>query len=262
MGVCNLAARLVGLAAVVYSLWAIAGAAFGFRVHAIDKYGSVIHEFDPWFNFRATRYLVDNGWEAFFTWFDHRSWYPLGRPVATTIYPGMQVTAAGIYAALSSPAFVSRVGSYIGVSAGSVWTLEDVCCYMPAWFGVAASAFTGLLAYECSSTFTGQGSRYSRQFSVTAGVVSAGVMSVVPAHLQRSVGGGFDNECVAVAAMCGAFYFWCRALRSPCRNSPSVVINAVLAAACYAYMVRLSLPSSSPCYFSSFSSSSSRYFLF
>jgi len=24
-------------------------------------YGRVIHEFDPWFNFRATQYLVDNG---------------------------------------------------------------------------------------------------------------------------------------------------------------------------------------------------------
>ena len=33
----------------------------------------------------------------FFTWFDHQSWYPLGRPVATTIYPGMQITAVGLW---------------------------------------------------------------------------------------------------------------------------------------------------------------------
>ena len=26
-------------------------------------------------------------------WFDYMAWYPLGRPVGTTIYPGMQVTA-------------------------------------------------------------------------------------------------------------------------------------------------------------------------
>ena len=39
-----------------------------------DVYGLVIHEFDPWFNYRATEYLAMNGWKAFFHWFDHRSW--------------------------------------------------------------------------------------------------------------------------------------------------------------------------------------------
>ena len=52
---------------------------------------SVIHEFDPYFNFRAAQYLYDNGWERFAKWFDYKVWYPLGRPVGTTIYPGMQV---------------------------------------------------------------------------------------------------------------------------------------------------------------------------
>lgn len=41
---------------------------------------AVIHEFDPWFNFRAAQYLHDNGWKAFVNWFDHKVWYPLGRP--------------------------------------------------------------------------------------------------------------------------------------------------------------------------------------
>lgn len=31
-------------------------------------YGKVIHEFDPWFNFRATQYLADHGWTEFFHW--------------------------------------------------------------------------------------------------------------------------------------------------------------------------------------------------
>merc|ERR1711879_839948 len=37
---------------------------------AIKDYGPVIHEFDPWFNYRAAQYLADNGWQAFFTWFE------------------------------------------------------------------------------------------------------------------------------------------------------------------------------------------------
>ena len=58
----------------------------------------VIHEFDPWFNYRATEYYDEHGPEKFFKWFDYMSWYPLGRPVGTTIYPGLQVRAMGVVA--------------------------------------------------------------------------------------------------------------------------------------------------------------------
>ena len=40
------------------------------RLFAVRTYGRVIHEFDPWFNFRATQYYAEHGWEAFSTWFD------------------------------------------------------------------------------------------------------------------------------------------------------------------------------------------------
>jgi hypothetical protein len=39
-------------------------------------------------------------------------------------------------------------------------------------------------------------------------------MAVIPAHLMRSVGGGFDNESVAMSAMTMTFYFWIRSLRT------------------------------------------------
>ena len=55
--------------------------AYRIRTYALKEYGMVIHEFDPWFNFRATQYLAKHGWRAFFHWYDHMSWYPLGRPV-------------------------------------------------------------------------------------------------------------------------------------------------------------------------------------
>ena len=48
------------------------------RLQAVRTYGKVIHEFDPWFNYRSTKYLVDNGWEKFSNWYDYESWYPLG----------------------------------------------------------------------------------------------------------------------------------------------------------------------------------------
>ena len=38
--------------------------AYDIRLYAIRVYGYVIHEFDPWFNYRATEYLDEHGWHA------------------------------------------------------------------------------------------------------------------------------------------------------------------------------------------------------
>eukprot|EP00041_Stephanoeca_diplocostata_P023589 m.581945 g.581945 ORF g.581945 m.581945 type:complete len:810 (-) comp22335_c0_seq1:178-2607(-) len=173
--------------------WLVAFAAIGYyfayeiRLYAIREFGTVIHEFDPWFNFRATQYLADHGVAAFFKWYDYMVWYPLGRPVGSTIYPGMQLGSVAIWHFLND--FV-----------GYEMSLNDVCCYVPAWFGVSSTILLGLLASECSGSWL-------------TGLFAAAIMSIIPAHTMRSVGGGYDNESVAITAMCGTFYFWCRALR-------------------------------------------------
>lgn len=60
---------------------------FSIRLFAVIRYESIIHEFDPWFNFRATKVLVERGTYEFWNWFDSASWYPLGRIVGGTVYP-------------------------------------------------------------------------------------------------------------------------------------------------------------------------------
>jgi dolichyl-diphosphooligosaccharide--protein glycosyltransferase len=57
----------------------------------------VIHEFDPYFNYRSTQYLVKEGIYAFHNWFDEMAWYPLGRIVGGTVYPGLMWSAALVY---------------------------------------------------------------------------------------------------------------------------------------------------------------------
>eukprot|EP00039_Didymoeca_costata_P024753 m.11347 g.11347 ORF g.11347 m.11347 type:complete len:784 (+) comp4426_c0_seq1:41-2392(+) len=187
--------------------------AYNIRLYAINTYGLVIHEFDPWFNYRATEYLSNHGWTAFFHWFDHESWYPLGRPVGTTIYPGMQITAVILHRGLNQ----------MGIDI----SLNDVCCYMPCWFGACATCFLGLLAYECSG-------------SKNVGVMSALVMSILPAHIMRSVGGGYDNESVAMTCMMMTFFFWNRSLRGAQDNKTSVTFSSfffgILAGLAYIYM--------------------------
>lgn len=217
--------NLAWVGAILYGIGFFLFYAYQIRLQAINEYGPVIHEFDPYFNWRATQYLYENGAKKFFKWFDHMVWYPLGRPVGTTIYPGMQFIAV----------FIKR---YI---VGDNMSLNDVCCYIPAWFGVIASFLVGCIAYEASLPVNTGGNIFgvildalhgkyagdksmmtkgkARVFgmpspAVECAMFAMGFMGVVPAHLMRSVGGGYDNESVAVTAMTLTFFLWMRSLRN------------------------------------------------
>ncbi|XP_073685314.1 dolichyl-diphosphooligosaccharide--protein glycosyltransferase subunit STT3A [Garra rufa] len=60
---------------------------FSTRLFSVLRFESVIHEFDPYFNYRTTRFLAEEGFYKFHNWFDDRAWYPLGRIIGGTIYP-------------------------------------------------------------------------------------------------------------------------------------------------------------------------------
>ena len=185
--------------------------------------------------------MAEHGASKFFHWFDYKVWYPLGRPVGTTIYPGMQFTTVFIHRYLLDQ-----------------WSLNDVCCYVPAWFGVIATVITGAIAYEASipentSSNVAQylwdiyhGNTNNSNSSAKKTLASSpalacamfamAMMSIVPAHLMRSVGGGYDNESVATSAMILTFYCWMRGLRNG--NSVSTyVMFGCLTGLAYFYMV-------------------------
>jgi dolichyl-diphosphooligosaccharide---protein glycosyltransferase len=202
----DLAASLVQVALLGYA----AKSAYEIRMHAIRTYGLVIHEFDPWFNFRATQYLADNGLERFFKWYDYMSWYPLGRPVGTTIYPGMQMVSVFIWKVLNA--------------SGVEMSLNDVCCYVPVWFGVLATILLGLMTYVVSG-------------SKNAGVFASLIMAIVPAHLMRSIGGGFDNESVAVSCLCLTFLMWVYSLYGKNKDDDKMTWKGILVGLAYVCMV-------------------------
>lgn len=84
---------------------------------------------------------------------------------------------------------------------GLGYSLNTICVYCPAIFGVVTTIFTAMLANEIAD-------------GVSA-AATALIMAVLPAHLMRSVAGGYDNESMAVAAITGTFFFWVRSLRTP-----------------------------------------------
>lgn len=166
--------------------------------------------------------------------------------VGTTIFPGMQFTAVWLKN---------------NVPALSEWSLNDVCCYIPAWFGVIASTLVGLMAYEVSLPVNTQHNAvmwiadaiqgHYRPVSppdksinsypwlspaAKAGMFAMAMMAIVPAHLTRSMGGGYDNESIAVSAMCLTFYCWVRALRST-NGVVMAGLWGILTGLAYFYMV-------------------------
>ena len=60
-------------------------------------YGFELNEFDPFFNYRATQYIVDNGIPAYLVWNDDLSWYPIGRDVSSNSQVTLHLTAAITY---------------------------------------------------------------------------------------------------------------------------------------------------------------------
>jgi hypothetical protein len=69
------------------TLLSICVLSFSIRLFSVIKYESVIHEFDPYFNYRVTQFLTENGFYEMWNWFDTMTWYPLGRVVGGTVYP-------------------------------------------------------------------------------------------------------------------------------------------------------------------------------
>jgi len=61
------------------------------------QYGFELNEFDPFFNFRATEYIVENGLIEYFEWNDDKSWYPYGRDVSSNSQIMLHITAAISY---------------------------------------------------------------------------------------------------------------------------------------------------------------------
>lgn len=189
------------LTAVIFA--AIAGAAISSRLFLVIRFESIIHEFDPWFNYRATRYLVDTSFYEFINWFDDRTWYPLGRVMGGTLYPGLMVTLGAIWHALRA----------IGLPVD----IRNVCVLLAPAFSAVTAYTTYLFTLEMKDHL--------------AGLLGAAFVAIAPGYISRSVAGLYDNEAIAITLLMLTFYFWIKACKL------GSVSWATAAAVLYFYMV-------------------------
>ncbi|KAG6977319.1 hypothetical protein JG688_00000459 [Phytophthora aleatoria] len=174
---------------------------FAIRLFPVVIWGSVIHEFDPQFNFRVTKFLAQHGVYELLDWFDDRAWYPLGRVVGTTVYPGLMAGAAGLQWLL---ALVLRLPI----------SIRDACVFLAPVFAALACVAQFLLTQEVTG-------------NTTTALLSAMLLSVSPAYISRSTAGSFDNEGIAIFLLIFTFYLWVKAVKT------GAMLWAALAAVSY-----------------------------
>ncbi|KAF8513006.1 oligosaccharyl transferase STT3 subunit [Hysterangium stoloniferum] len=170
----------------IVALCLISAAAIASRLFAVINFESIIHEFDPWFNYRATRVLASKGFYEFWNWFDPTAWYPLGRVVGGTIYPGLMATSGVIYN------FLHALNLPVDI--------RNICVLLAPGF----SALTAWATYMFTKEMKDE----------SAGLLAAVFIGIAPGYISRSVAGSYDNEAIAIFLLMFTFYLWIKALKT------------------------------------------------
>ncbi len=155
------------------------------RLLPMIGYEVLIRAFDPWFNIREVEFIIENGFGAWFGWFDTTTWFPWGRNMARSAYPGIPFTAALIYFGLQG------LGINIDVM--------TIAVLYPAVMGIFGVITIYALGVEVSSK--------------EVGLFAAFFMAILPAYTQRTIAGFFDNEAIGILAILLTLFFFIRALR-------------------------------------------------
>ncbi|KAI1230815.1 hypothetical protein IHE44_0008697 [Lamprotornis superbus] len=232
---------------------------FSTRLFSVLRFESVIHEFDPYFNYRTTRFLAEEGFYKFHNWFDDRAWYPLGRIIGGTIYPGKAFaklkctwckgkldgdcihegqlewrTAWGCILSISSlgKSFEHPANSVI--SSPGLMITSAAIYHVLHFFHITIdirnvcvflaplfSSFTTIVTYHLTKELKDAG----------AGLLAAAMIAVVPGYISRSVAGSYDNEGIAIFCMLLTYYMWIKAVKT------GSIYWAAMCALAYFYMV-------------------------
>ena len=135
---------------------------FMIRVQPLE-YGFELAEFDPFFNYRATQFMVENGLPAYLEWHDDLSWHPYGRDVSSTSQVMLHTTAATLYQ-------IFGMGS----------SLYDFAI----WFPVIIGSLTTIVIFAIVRTIGG----------TTAGLFASLFFAISPILIIRGSIGWFKSE--------------------------------------------------------------------
>ena len=158
---------------------------FAIRLFSITQYESVIHEFDPYFNYRMTLDLLKRTLSDWLS-FNDGSWNPDGRSIYW-MYPGLMVASALIQG-LVDMLFAVEV------------PIREICVCM----GAVMSANATLIAFHFGKELKDD----------ITGLFSAFFIAIVPGYISRSVAGSYDNEALAIFTLILSYYLFIRSIKT------------------------------------------------
>ena len=159
------------------------------------RWGDYLNEYDPFFWYRISEYIAKNGYGAYFTWHDTLSWYPQGRDIALSSYPGNPFSAVFLYQLLN--AVQIKV------------TLFNVAMYFPVFMAIVVC----VVAYFFGKDFGGK----------AVGIFTALFTAISPSYLSRTVAGFFDTENIGIFSIIATPFFFLRSIRKENSLQKSVI---------------------------------------
>jgi dolichyl-diphosphooligosaccharide--protein glycosyltransferase len=167
---------IIGILALSFSL------SFMLRIQPMES-GFELAEFDPFYNYRATEFIVENGLPAYLGWHDDLSWHPYGRNVSTTSQVLLHTTAAILYQTFG-------MGS----------SLHD----FTVWFPAVVSSLTAIVIFALVRTIGG----------TTAGFLASLFFAISPIIIMRGSIGWFKSEPLGLFYGLLAVYLLLSAIKS------------------------------------------------
>ena len=159
-------------------------------------YGFQLNEFDPFFNYRATQYIVANGFDAYFDWNDSLSWYPYGRDVSNTSQVILHFTTAITY---------------------SIFGGDSELYEFTIIFPVVVGSLTGIVLFALVRVIGG----------TTAGLFSALLFSISIPILLRGPIGWFKSEPLGLFFSLLAIYLLLSGINS---KNKKIIISKLVGA--------------------------------
>ncbi len=160
------------------------------------RWGYYLSEFDPYYQYRLTGDIVQNGYTHWLTWQDTMSWWPWGREVAPTSFPGLALAAATLYNIFNALG-VPMVPSY---AAGPL--ASDPVYNFTIMFPVIMGTVTCLAIYFWAKDTAGK----------EVGLFAAFFLALNGSYIGRTSLGFFDDETVGVLSIILYSMFFLRAI--------------------------------------------------
>jgi len=161
------------------------------------RWGYYLSEFDPYFQFRITDHIVQNGFLSYTTWTnDPMSWWPWGRDVPHTSFPALGLTAAAFYSILNAlgvpmvPMFATDP-----LSANPVYNFVII-------FPAIMAVLTCIVIYFFGKDIGGK----------ETGLFAALFLAINASYIGRTSLGFFDDETIGILGILLVGFFFLRSI--------------------------------------------------